>query len=82
MLERLPLLNGILTNRATIEAQEQEAGVSGGTAEPAGSRSSSTRYSPAGTRSRTGSEVEHVESSKAMLTGHPALAGLVDYVAV
>jgi hypothetical protein len=77
MLERLPMLNGVLTKRAMLEAQEQQPGgaVSGVTVGPTAGASGSPGYSPTGSRR----EVEYVESTGAMLTGHPSLAGIVEF---
>jgi hypothetical protein len=76
MLERLPAMDGALTARAALEAQE-----SGGT----GSQTVSGVPVGRGASQSGGSgssEVEHVESTGRTLTGHPAFAGLVEYVKV
>lgn len=78
MLERLPAYRGVLSARAASE-QEQPGTVSGVTVGPR-SGSDSVAISPS-----TGShrdDVERIESTGRNLTGHPALAGLVDYVQV
>ena len=82
MLERLPLLDGILTKRAMIAAQEQgSSAVSGVTVGSSPGGGSPMPYSPGG--SRTGQDdVEVVESTRAALTTHPALVGLVDFAQV
>ena len=79
MLERLPLMNGALTARATAESQQGQGSVSGVTVGAASSTGFSKTGSPRGPASNG---VEQVDSSGAMLTGHPALAGLVEYVKV
>jgi hypothetical protein len=82
MLERLPLLDGILTKRAMLEAQEGGQGqVSGVTVGSRPGPGSPTPYSPTGSRTSEG-DVEVVESSGRVLTTHPALAGLVDFAQV
>lgn len=85
MLERLPLLDGILTRRAMLEAQDQDPStVSGVTVGASPGVGSPTRSSPTGSPRTAGGqgEVEYVDSTGPALTGHPALAGLVDFTQV
>jgi len=79
MLERLPLMHGALSARATAEAQASQGTVSGVTVGAGPGGSSGPQSSATGSRR---DDVEQVESSRAVLTGHPAIAGLVDFAQV
>ena len=76
-------MNGALSARAMAESQEDNGqSVSGVTVGGGRSTSSSSPGPPRGPSRAGGGEVEQVESTGRMLTGHPAIAGLVEYVQV
>jgi hypothetical protein len=86
MLERLPLMDGALTKRAMVEAQQGSGGggtVSGVTVGPPTGASSPAPYSTGGSPTGVGrDDIEVVDSSGTTLTTHPALIGLVDFAQV
>lgn len=84
MLERLALMNGALTTRITAEAQQSQQSNGAVSGVPVGNQAGSgTGGSPSTVPFPSGrGDVETVESTGAALTGHPAFAGLVEYVKV
>lgn len=88
MLERLPLMQGALTARATLEAQQEQQQSNSGTVSgvPTGTPSGAGRpsnVSGVAVTTRPGDQdVQFVESTGENLVRHEALSGLIEYVQV